>query len=53
MKKWFYYLDYNITNYHTIENVEFSGVLDRCKIYGYIGDYGTPETFARVVKLVS
>ena len=43
----------SLYNYHTIENVEFSGVLDRCKIYGYIGDYGTPEIFTRVVKLVS
>ena len=33
----------SLYNYHTIENVEFSGVLDRCKIYG------TPETFAEYI----
>lgn len=35
--------------YHTITNVEFTGVLDRFKIYGYIGDYGTPEIFTPCV----
>ena len=35
--------------YHTITNVEFSGVLDRFKVYGYIGDYRTPETFTPCV----
>ena len=35
--------------YHTITNVEFTGVLDRFKIYGYIGDYGTPEIFTQCV----
>ena len=39
----------DLYTYHTIKNLEFSGVLDRFKIYGYIGDYGNPEIFTPCV----
>ena len=39
----------DLYTYHTIKNLEFSGVLDRFKIYGYIGDYGNPEIFTQCV----
>ena len=39
----------DLYTYHTIKNLEFSGVLDRFKIYGYIGNYGNPEIFTPCV----
>jgi hypothetical protein len=35
--------------YHTITNAEFTGVIDKYKVYGYVGNYGAPETFTECV----
>ena len=39
----------SLYTYHTITNAEFTGVLDKYKMYGYVGNYGVPETFTAYV----
>jgi len=39
----------SLYTYHTITNAEFTGVLDKYKVYGYVGNYGAPETFTECV----
>lgn len=39
----------NLYTYHIITNAEFTGVLDKFKVYGYIGDRRTPENFTQCV----
>lgn len=39
----------DLYTYHIITNAEFTGVLDKFKVYGYIGDYETPENFTQCV----
>jgi len=39
----------SLYTYHTITNAEFTGVIDKYKVYGYIGNRGTPETFTECV----
>ena len=39
----------SLYTYHTITNAEFTGVIDRYKVYGYVGNYRVPETFTACV----
>jgi hypothetical protein len=39
----------SLYTYHTITNAEFTGVIDKYKVYGYVGNYGAPETFTECV----
>ena len=42
----------SLYTYHTITNVEFTGVLDKYIVHGYVGNYGAPETFTACVSNV-
>ena len=39
----------SLYTYHTITNAEFTGVIDKYKVYGYVGNRETPETFTECV----
>jgi hypothetical protein len=42
----------SLYTYHTITNAEFTGVIDKYQLFGYIGNYGTPETFTKYVSTI-
>ena len=42
----------SLYTYHTITNAEFTGVIDRYKVYGYVSNYTVPDTFTACVSNV-